>query len=1504
MRRTGRVWRVVLALFLSALIAFDGMPTFSVWAEEPLGAPDASQVAWPSVAGIGSGDGGYEASGDAPDPTSVGDVRHPGGDATSDGAQGDAASTDERPTGAFGAPVAGDAGNTGDAGADGPASVDRPYADPIGAADPDGEGGVAPGAGDGPANEGDENSDGGTSEDLSTGADESDADPSAGDKDDVTDDAGEPQDPATDHEADTGASSGTDPDAVDRADGDESLASEQPSGTAEAAQDALPDEDDETTGDATAARDEDDEPTEEYVGGMLRGQAVTADGTWYEVDVAYDENARVPAGAELRVHVLDLGAGATLASEALAERVGQILELGRGDSLLDAAYLDIAIERDGLLVEPAGDVDVSIRTSAVAPRHAAYVEVARGTGDGRAPLPEDRIVPQDLTGAGEDATTLAFVSPWLGTFALASVGTRQVVWTGDGMEAALLLPRQSMGAYAVDADVPELMEGVDPLECVLFEVDPEPAHGMSLWLEAVPTENAGAAQDDDALGGVLVYGVHPGAEVVREDDLVCGPEGTGEPAELRAGEQRLLIVWDSGYRRTTLSMSDVVVQGMMPEGTQGTARDVADRYEDASGLLPDVGGSLAQEVYAGALELQTLAAYDITLTADGGEYEPDPDHPLDVSIRCEAVADAIAEGKSLQVWHVADDGSVEVVEDFQVLGDRVVFEAPGFSEYLLVAAGETPDEGLSATFKIKAQAKTHSRTTTVYLVDVDGTPLMGTVTSNFTVAYTGSGAESNETNTIDLYEFIDKLDPAIADEYDFSRVYVQLAPTVQKDFRYMHVADGTAIGQNASNLRAYLNMTGIEQNKSGQDYYGTWYQLDVGGKIDDTFIEYYHVAEATFRAVDTRGDPVEGAGFALYADPNCHTPFEYKDQVITAQSDRSGVVSFGKIPRGTYYMKETLIPEGYKQTTDIYTVELDGQTPIPDVVHEDDDGSVIISDILRMKLTKEWDDNRDHTNDSVVVDVYAQGRVEYSVTLDQSNDWTATLDGLDPNEAYIVSETAVLSDGTDVTNSWIPLIEYVEKDPHVEYFKADEFIKGRQYVVVTKTNGGSRALSADGGLKTQPITVDEDEGSLSGVTDAMVWEVETLTQDGVIALRNAATGEYLDQEPKWKLNPSYPVPLYIRHINDDGVVRFYYRPNLNNASSYYLYVWYGPSKEGQVDRYKDNVSQAAAFDIYRKYNVRSVDVNITNKVTRYPILIQNVSYPSALPVPGMTYDLYDERDYDELEPGETVAASLVAGADGYLRDAGGASELELSAGTYVLCQRSGLENQGFASQQRPLRFVITRNGTLRVSLDDQDFPDFEYRGTATVGGATLPVLRVPNSSGVTFEVTLQVEGGLADLTRPFEFAMSFPEGVDELLATVDGAPMTLTPEHNTFALAHGQTVRLENVPTASMYVLSQISPLVSGGSGDDGLYQTRAQASPQPGTRSTVTVDVAPDDARVVTLTGLLGMADDPARVTVTNSMPDATPPATGVADNVGLWGAVALVCAALVCALRLRRRV
>jgi hypothetical protein len=176
---------------------------------------------------------------------------------------------------------------------------------------------------------------------------------------------------------------------------------------------------------------------------------------------------------------------------------------------------------------------------------------------------DDRVESKNLTDDEEDMrnTELSFSANSLGTIAFASVATRQELWNGKGLAMSLLVPRHGPSISIVDAAAPELEEGVDPLFCRAIEAEPSPAYGTTLWLEAQPSEDE-ALKEDEGFAGVLAY-LLDDAESVPGEPL-CGSAGLQEPVELSA-EEKLLLVWDSGYRNARLDLADVSVEGMMPE---------------------------------------------------------------------------------------------------------------------------------------------------------------------------------------------------------------------------------------------------------------------------------------------------------------------------------------------------------------------------------------------------------------------------------------------------------------------------------------------------------------------------------------------------------------------------------------------------------------------------------------------------------------------------------------------------------------------------------------------------------------------------------------------------------------------------------------------------------------------------------------------------------------------------------------------------------------------------
>lgn len=1169
--------------------------------------------------------------------------------------------------------------------------------------------------------------------------------------------------------------------------------------------------------------------------GLLKRDFVLCEDKMCSITVAYDEKANIPADAELHVREVD---GSKL--EGLRATFRRVASVRDEDYVFQEAYLDISIVSFGLMVEPASAVEVTVQTNAIEPAQSDYAEAAFLLNDSS----QDEGGSLDvcnLTDKKDTATKLSFSTQHLGTFALAVVAGRIHEWQQEDGKVTLLGPRREISFEIDEAKAPLLDDGMELRQCFSVKGDSGVSFGTTLWLtiekglpltgdeqsscdarEVPGGDNPSPIVCGHPLGGTVAYCVRDGAL----DRLLFDARSTEEPVPFDASNEQVLLAWDGRCGWVPAQKDADAVEAT-------TARDALDTADDA-----------------------------IDVVQGGNEHREELAPKVSPSLR-------------------ETDADKDAIEDETT--DKTVDQAAD------EAMAEAQDDSVatSTSFVFRAIANSFTRAGPVTFVDENKNPLPGTVLEEVVRSYTGLADQSNDTNTVDMHSFVDKLDPAIADEYDFSRVYVILdkAADRQKDFRYVQIGDDRNINPNgsATTYRAYFYMESIDQNRSGQVYNGTWYTLNSGSTIDDINIEFYHVADASFFALDTRGNPVQGAEFTLYADSNCNEPFEYKHAVVTAESNKRGEVSFGKIPRGTYYMKETVIPEGYKKTTKVYAVVVDGETAISNVIHQDDDGSVIVNNAKRMTITKEWeDDGKNHEDYVARVSVLASDEDEHHFELSKANDWTYTLEDLDPNVSYEIEESDVVDGrGKSIKQDWTPDIVANVSEEHIEYPEASDFIKGKQYVIATPYGSGYNALAADtatGSVKLVAKGTTVTDGAITGdVTDDMVWDVTKVTKDGVITLQNMATGRYLDHDDAyrsigfWFQNEE--VPQFVRYIHDGDATKIYYRKNLNNTSTLWMYLG------NKVDRFTNNQAYATKLSIYRKVDVKTYDITITNKSTTYPMKIQNLEYLTNEVLQGMEYKLYDDSSYNKDDPnasGTPLYDSLVADEDGFLRASNSSNTISLNAGAYYLVAAD--DGQGYEPLPQPIGFTVTQKGMISVQNVDGELPYYASGSTVTEGegedAVTYPLLKVLRCKYAAVEVMLNVEGSLADRTKAFEFTLTLPDGLDEQNGAIDGVPVVFNDKNATFTLAHGQVLRLEGVPSTESYVLTQA----------ESQYDTRAEETEGLGR---VSVAYKDGDTHMVVLSGFVGTLDNPAHVTITNALKSGAVLPTGVNDNAGVWGGV-----------------
>ena len=111
--------------------------------------------------------------------------------------------------------------------------------------------------------------------------------------------------------------------------------------------------------------------------------------------------------------------------------------------------------------------------------------------------------------------------------------------------------------------------------------------------------------------------------------------------------------------------SKVTLNGMMPHNAVANVTDVTGDYADEGGLFETTS---------------VIAAYDITITHGGTEYQPGEKSPIYVEI----AHPKISGDTETKLLHIKDDGTREEIDDFNIEDGKLSFYATGFSIYEIV----------------------------------------------------------------------------------------------------------------------------------------------------------------------------------------------------------------------------------------------------------------------------------------------------------------------------------------------------------------------------------------------------------------------------------------------------------------------------------------------------------------------------------------------------------------------------------------------------------------------------------------------------------------------------------------------------------------------------------------------------------------------------------------------------------------------------------------------------
>lgn len=430
------------------------------------------------------------------------------------------------------------------------------------------------------------------------------------------------------------------------------------------------------------AASDDDTPTEPSVieGPASFEKAITlADGSTYEVRLAYEDGADIPVDTELVVReVRAYPEDATrnsyaptstedfVSKEELSEEVAtlsKVLKVTHGeDRYYYAQLLDVELMSGDEVVKPQPSGTLTLRTNAVELKDSDLLEVAHLGDEDARPLEVT-----NLSSEGE-GVRLSMEVDRLGELGVMGVARSKLTWESHD-EVINIQGPGSLDLSLSRLQAEGLEEGFEALAAFSVQVSSIPAYGTRLWVEVTPQDGFDAAHRPDE--GIVGYRLEGG--VVAGE--LFGTQGT-ESLELEPGEE-IALAWDTGLREQTIELEGVTISGLMPKEARVGVRDVADQYAGLGQQLIDSEG-----------ETTVAAAYDVVLVdAAGDPWRPGEDDPLRVSLPVGEVGPE----DELSVWRLGASGPARV-ENFDQANGRVTFEAADLGTYVVLRTAPAPEE--------------------------------------------------------------------------------------------------------------------------------------------------------------------------------------------------------------------------------------------------------------------------------------------------------------------------------------------------------------------------------------------------------------------------------------------------------------------------------------------------------------------------------------------------------------------------------------------------------------------------------------------------------------------------------------------------------------------------------------------------------------------------------------------------------------------------------------------
>ena len=198
----------------------------------------------------------------------------------------------------------------------------------------------------------------------------------------------------------------------------------------------------------------------------------------------------------------------------------------------------------------------------------------------------------------------------------------------------------------------------------------------------------------------------------------------------------------------------------------------------------------------------------------------------------------------------------------------------------------------------------------------------------------------------------------LSEENDWNYIWYDLPLFVDGDYaRYTlrEIRIGDTAHDPSAGSSGYENYlvsydAALYREGTSSTYESTAVWQDAGGRwhYADHLLLVVHNSESrgiiSFTKVDEVGKALPGAGFTLYADAACTKVIEH------VLADESGFVAFEPVSAGTYYLRETETPHGYRTNRTLYRAVLRGG--VATITDADDATSTPISQIVNVSIAR------------------------------------------------------------------------------------------------------------------------------------------------------------------------------------------------------------------------------------------------------------------------------------------------------------------------------------------------------------------------------------------------------------------------------------------------------------------------------------------------------------------------------------------------------------------------